>query len=160
MRALYALLLYCYPGTFRRRYGEELLRLFDAERRDPQYRGVRGQLRFWRYLTSDLLASAARQRVLRLAHLTDVHVQPELRAPEGMTACLRHIHAANDRPDLILLANAPVADDPAAAFPWESVRHYERDLVADPRFAAEYAFVRIPLGDRKWLLAFVRRRAT
>jgi hypothetical protein len=64
------------------------------------------------------------------------------------------------RPDLILLANAPVADDPAATFPWESVRHYEKDLVADPRFAAEYAFVRIPLGDRKWLLAFVRRRAT
>src|SRR5262249_28703284 len=64
------------------------------------------------------------------------------------------------RPDLILLANAPVADVPDAAFPWESVRHYEKDLVADPRFAAEYAFVRIPLGDRKWLLAFVRRRAT
>lgn len=64
------------------------------------------------------------------------------------------------RPDLILLANAPVADHPGAPFPWKDVRHYEKDLVADPRFAAEYVFVHIPLGDGKWLLAFVRRPAT
>jgi arabinofuranosyltransferase len=64
------------------------------------------------------------------------------------------------RPDLILLANGPVVDDPAAPFPWEQVRPYERDLVADPRFAAEYGQVRIPLGDGTWLLAFARRRAT
>jgi len=64
------------------------------------------------------------------------------------------------RPDLILLANGPVADDPAAPFPWEQVRPYERDLVADPRFAAEYGLVRIPLEDGTWLLAFARRRAT
>jgi len=64
------------------------------------------------------------------------------------------------RPDLILLANGPVVDDPAAPFPWEQVRPYERDLVADPRFTAEYGLVRIPLGDGTWLLAFARRRAT
>lgn len=64
------------------------------------------------------------------------------------------------RPDLILLANGPVVEDPAAPFPWEQVRPYERDLVADPRFTAEYGLVRIPLGDGTWLLAFARRRAT
>lgn len=64
------------------------------------------------------------------------------------------------KPDLIVLGNAPVADDPAAAFPWDLVRPYERDVVADPRFAAEYRLARIPVGDRRWLLAFVRRRAT
>lgn len=37
-----------------------------------------------------------RRRVLRFAHLTDSHVQPELRAGEGLLACLRH---AQDRPD-------------------------------------------------------------
>lgn len=64
------------------------------------------------------------------------------------------------RPDLILLANGPVAADPAAPFPWEQVRPYERDLVADPRFAAEYGLARIPLGDGTYLLAFARRRST
>jgi arabinofuranosyltransferase len=64
------------------------------------------------------------------------------------------------RPDLILLANGPVAAGPAAPFPWEQVRPYERDLVADPRFAAEYGLARIPLGDGTYLLAFARRRAT
>ncbi|HYU33442.1 MAG TPA: hypothetical protein VEW48_14895 [Thermoanaerobaculia bacterium] len=64
------------------------------------------------------------------------------------------------RPDLILLANGPVAGDPAAPFPWESVRVYERDLVIDPRFRAEYGLVHIPLGGGRWLLAFARRPAT
>jgi hypothetical protein len=63
------------------------------------------------------------------------------------------------RPDLILLANGPVADSPAAPFPWEQVRPYERDLVMDPRFAAGYGLVHVPLGDGTWLLVF-RRRAT
>jgi arabinofuranosyltransferase len=64
------------------------------------------------------------------------------------------------RPDLILLANGPVSADPAAPFPWEQVRPYERDLVADPRFAAGYGLARIPLGDGTYLLAFLRRRET
>ena len=63
----------------------------------------------------------------------------------------------SQRPDLILLANGPVAADPAAPFPWEQVRPYERDLVRDPRFAAEYGLARIPLGDGTWLLAFLRK---
>lgn len=42
------------------------------------------------------------KRVLRLAHLTDIHVQPELRADEGLESCLRHVYAQKDRPGLIL----------------------------------------------------------
>ncbi len=61
------------------------------------------------------------------------------------------------RPDLIILANGPVADDPAAGFPWDGIRLYERDLVADPRFRAEYGLARIPLGEGRYLLAFLRR---
>lgn len=54
--------------------------------------------------------AAARQRVLRVAHLTDVHVQPELRAPDGLAACLRHLQSAADKPDLILSGGDHVMD--------------------------------------------------
>lgn len=50
------------------------------------------------------------QRVLRVAHLTDVHVQPERRAPEGMAACLRHIQQLSDKPGLILTGGDHVMD--------------------------------------------------
>ena len=45
---------------------------------------------------------AARRRALRVAHLTDVHVKPERAAGRGMAACLDHVNAQPDRPDLIL----------------------------------------------------------
>lgn len=32
-----------------------------------------------------------RKRVLRLVHMTDTHLKPELRAPEGVAACFAHI---------------------------------------------------------------------
>ena len=85
MRALYALLLYCYPAAFRRKYREELLRVVEAERRDPRYGGIRGRLRFLRYLMSDLLASAARQRWDTIARRTRRITgggEPQLPRPE------------------------------------------------------------------------------
>lgn len=51
-----------------------------------------------------------RKRVLRLAHLTDIHVQPELRAGEGMSACLRHVEGQKEKPDLILTGGDMVMD--------------------------------------------------
>ena len=45
---------------------------------------------------------AVRRRVLRVAHLTDSHVQPKLRAAEGLAACLRHVQAQDDAHQLIL----------------------------------------------------------
>jgi len=50
------------------------------------------------------------RRVLRLAHLTDVHVQPELKAGEGFAACLDHVHAIEDRPGLILFGGDNIMD--------------------------------------------------
>ena len=35
-----------------------------------------------------------RKRKVRIAHITDTHVEPELRAPEGLAACLTHIREA------------------------------------------------------------------
>ena len=43
----------------------------------------------------------AMEGVLRVAHMTDVHVLPERRGAEGMAACLRHIHE-HGKPSLIL----------------------------------------------------------
>src|SRR5690242_6826507 len=54
--------------------------------------------------------AAERKRVLRVAHVTDVHVQPELRAPQGMAACLRHLQAQADKPEMILSGGDHVMD--------------------------------------------------
>lgn len=46
--------------------------------------------------------TAGPRRVLRFAHPTDIHVQPELRGSEGMAACFTHMMALGDRPELII----------------------------------------------------------
>lgn len=55
-----------------------------------------------------------RTRVLSLAHLTDIHVQPERRAGEGMIACLKHVHSAKTlagkSPELILTGGDSIMD--------------------------------------------------
>jgi 3',5'-cyclic AMP phosphodiesterase CpdA len=55
-------------------------------------------------------APAPRRRALRLAHLTDVHVQPELGAGEGLAACLRHAQSLEDPPQLLLTGGDGVMD--------------------------------------------------
>ncbi|MCE9544792.1 MAG: metallophosphoesterase [Planctomycetia bacterium] len=42
-----------------------------------------------------------RKRTLRVAHLTDVHVEPELRADAGMAAALKHVQSLSDPPQVI-----------------------------------------------------------
>jgi 3',5'-cyclic AMP phosphodiesterase CpdA len=54
--------------------------------------------------------TATRRRALRLAHLTDVHVQPELGAADGLAACLRHAQSHKDPPQLILNGGDAVMD--------------------------------------------------
>lgn len=50
------------------------------------------------------------RRLLRVAHLTDIHVQPGLHAPEGMTAALRHAQGLADPPDFILFGGDCIGD--------------------------------------------------
>jgi 3',5'-cyclic AMP phosphodiesterase CpdA len=50
------------------------------------------------------------KRGVRIAHLTDIHVQPELRGGEGMSACLRHVNGLADKPDLIVTGGDQVFD--------------------------------------------------
>lgn len=41
-------------------------------------------------------------RALRIAHLTDVHVQPVVGAAKGFAKCLHHVQGMADKPDLII----------------------------------------------------------
>lgn len=43
-----------------------------------------------------------KQRALRLVHASDIHVQPERKGGEAMTAALRHMMALDAKPDLII----------------------------------------------------------
>ena len=65
-----------------------------------------------------------RQRSLRVAHLTDLHVQPELRASEGMAACFHHVQKLAEVPELILTGGDSVmdsfeADDARTKLQWD-----------------------------------------
>ncbi|MGH7596182.1 MAG: metallophosphoesterase family protein, partial [bacterium] len=52
----------------------------------------------------------ARRRVLRIAHLTDVHVQPEKSAPEGMARALQHAQSLSNKPDIIFNGGDSIMD--------------------------------------------------
>jgi Icc protein len=53
---------------------------------------------------------ASRERCIRIAHLTDIHVQPERNADQGMIACLRHVQNQKDQPQLILTGGDSIMD--------------------------------------------------
>lgn len=59
------------------------------------------------------LAQPKPKRSLRLVHMTDMHIQPELRAFEGVAQCLRHMHALADKPELILTGGDLIMDSNA-----------------------------------------------
>lgn len=59
---------------------------------------------------------AGRTRVLRVAHLTDTHIQPEKAAAAGVTACLHHVQSLADKPQLILTGGDHVMDTFATPF--------------------------------------------
>ena len=65
-----------------------------------------------------------KQRVLRIAHMTDFHVQPEGVAPEGMRSALRHAQTQEDPPDIIFntgdsIMDSLEADKPRTEAQWE-----------------------------------------
>ena len=43
------------------------------------------------------------KRVLRFAHPTDIHVQPELRGAQGMDQAFKHLMGLKDKPEMILV---------------------------------------------------------
>ncbi len=55
-----------------------------------------------------------KQRTLRFAHITDVHVQPERGAPAGMAAALAHLQGLDDPPEMVLTGGDAIMDALAA----------------------------------------------
>lgn len=51
-----------------------------------------------------------RKRVLRFAHLTDIHLQPERAAVAGTAQCLHHVQGLADPPELIVTGGDTVFD--------------------------------------------------
>jgi len=51
-----------------------------------------------------------RKRVLRIAHLTDIHVQNKGGAPEGMAAALAHAQSQKDKPNVIFTGGDHIMD--------------------------------------------------
>ncbi len=47
------------------------------------------------------IAAAAPRRVLRIAHLTDIHIQPLIGAAKGLEKCLHHLQNLDIKPDFI-----------------------------------------------------------
>ncbi len=60
-------------------------------------------------LAADTPRPAGGRRALRIAHLTDVHVQPERKAGEGLSACLHHIQE-QAKPELIIGTGDAIMD--------------------------------------------------
>ncbi len=54
--------------------------------------------------------ASPRRRVIRVAHLTDVHVQPERHADKGLVSCLHHVQDLKDKPQIILTGGDHVYD--------------------------------------------------
>jgi len=78
--------------------------------------------------------------VLRIAHLTDIHVQPEKNAADGMTKALRHVHALPQRPDVIFtggdqIMNAFGADAARTQVQWDL---YQRVLKDETNLPVEH----------------------
>jgi 3',5'-cyclic-AMP phosphodiesterase len=55
-------------------------------------------------------ADRGRVRVARIAHLTDIHIQPEQSAAEGLRHCLEQVYALPDRPDVIFNGGDVIMD--------------------------------------------------
>ncbi len=53
-------------------------------------------------------------RSIRFAHLTDMHIQPERGAFDGVSACLRHMMALPDRPQRVITGGDLIMDGFAA----------------------------------------------
>jgi 3',5'-cyclic AMP phosphodiesterase CpdA len=81
--------------------------------------------------------NAPRRRVLRIAHLTDIHLQPELDAGRGLTTCFSHVQSLPERlgteaPDMIItggdtIMDAMDADMARTSLQWELWRKLKAD---------------------------------
>ncbi len=81
-------------------------------------------------------APRRRSRALRIAHLTDTHIQPERKAAEGVAACLAHVQSEH-APDLILtggdlIMDGFASDESRTRLQWELWRKVLKDGCSAP----------------------------
>ncbi|MBL8759276.1 MAG: metallophosphoesterase [Phycisphaerae bacterium] len=80
---------------------------------------------------------ASGRRVLRFAHLTDLHIQPEKAAAEGVAQCLRHLGTHGAPVDLVvtggdLIRDSFKADEARTKLQWELLTKSLRDHAPCP----------------------------
>lgn len=78
-----------------------------------------------------------RKRAIRIAHLTDIHVQPERAAGLGMETCFKHVQAHEDKPSLVLTGGDLVMDSfdqdaPRTKLQWELFTKVLKDACGLP----------------------------
>jgi Icc protein len=63
-----------------------------------------------------------KNRVIRFAHLSDIHVEPKKGAPEGLTTALRHVQALEDKPEMIITGGDNIMDCLGADDNWTNIQ--------------------------------------
>lgn len=100
-----------------------------------------------------------RGRAMRFAHLTDIHVQPERGAGEGMAVCLHHVQSQKDAPEFIVFGgdnvmNVDSADGRARAGTqlrlWHSVLRSECSLPYACAIGNHDVLGNHPVDGKKW----------
>lgn len=79
----------------------------------------------------------AAARSLRFAHITDIHLEPELGAPDGFAKCLQAVQSQKDMPELILNTGDCIMDSMATGVPrtrlqWDLWKKLLRDECSLP----------------------------
>jgi Icc protein len=65
----------------------------------------------WHESTANEFAgNSKRKRALRIAHITDIHLQPEKDAAKKFTKCLHHLQNQKDKPDIIFSGGDTIMD--------------------------------------------------
>ena len=62
------------------------------------------------FAQKDNKGNKAKKGVLRFAHLTDVHLEPEMNAPAGLAKCLHHLQSQKHQPSFIMSGGDSIFD--------------------------------------------------
>lgn len=63
------------------------------------------------------------KRTVRFAHMTDLHIEPKRKAPEGLATALRHIQALPDKPEMVITGGDHVMCVMGADDNWANVQY-------------------------------------
>ena len=64
------------------------------------------------------LFSSRPKRTIRFAHFTDIHLDSNRHAPEGLIAALKHAQSLEDKPEMLITGGDHVMDSLGASSSW------------------------------------------